>query len=180
MTLYYFKKAYPFICNSCGDFSYNSAEYCGYCGTKGSLREAKIIDYKKRIDKRMPKRTDKKMSWISKGEAKKSLKNSIITIVIATFLFLIGLFFPIQTTITVYIFVFSITMMLVGIVSLILYFINPEISYGMWLNRNKIENFSTRNVLYGRRVRDVILITGLCITMVIFITMSLTFPILGS
>lgn len=43
-----YKSTFPFICDSCGEFSHTFAEYCENCGTKGSLREATSRDYEEK------------------------------------------------------------------------------------------------------------------------------------
>ncbi|MHA1885171.1 MAG: hypothetical protein ACW96S_08985 [Promethearchaeota archaeon] len=41
-----FKKTYPFICNSCGEFAHTEYEFCDKCGVENSLRKANKKDYK--------------------------------------------------------------------------------------------------------------------------------------
>ncbi|MFX1324963.1 MAG: hypothetical protein ACFE8N_08395 [Promethearchaeota archaeon] len=41
-----FRKTYPFICSSCGEFAHTKQEYCDMCGGHNSLREAAKEDYK--------------------------------------------------------------------------------------------------------------------------------------
>lgn len=43
-----FKKTYPFICGSCGEFTHTKHEFCDKCGEKNSLRKAEKKDYKNR------------------------------------------------------------------------------------------------------------------------------------
>ena len=40
-----FKKAFPYICNDCGEFTYKKLENCEKCGVKNSLRKAMKEDY---------------------------------------------------------------------------------------------------------------------------------------
>ena len=109
------------------------------------------------------------MSSISKEEVKKGLTYSIAAIVV-TFLFsLLGLNYPFPTSTGIYILMFSLTFMTVGIVSLIIYFVNPEISYGMWISKKKSKNIDNRNVLVGRRILLVIMTIGLCVSLFVFI-----------
>lgn len=42
-----FKKTYPYVCDSCGEFTHTLTEYCEKCGEKDSLRKATKQDYKK-------------------------------------------------------------------------------------------------------------------------------------
>ncbi|MHA2038046.1 MAG: hypothetical protein ACW98X_16545 [Promethearchaeota archaeon] len=42
-----FKKTYPFVCGSCGEFAHTLHEYCDKCGEMNSLRKAGKADYKK-------------------------------------------------------------------------------------------------------------------------------------
>jgi len=164
MTLGDFKKSFPYICNSCGEFTHTFAEYCEKCGTKGSLREAKNIDYEK---KRMAQNILNK--GISREETKKGLIYSVVAIVITFFLALFGLNYPFPTSTGIYLTITSLTFMTVGIVSLIIYFVNPEISYGMWISRKKSKNLDNRNVLVGRRILLVIMTIGLCVSTFVFI-----------
>ena len=55
------------------------------------------------------------------------------------------------------------------IVSLIFYFVNPEVMYGMMASRKKSKATNNRNVLIGRRILLVIMITGLCISIIAYI-----------
>ena len=160
MDLESLKKAFPYICNSCGEFVYSLAEHCEKCGTKGSLRETEGMDFKG---------IGLKMSSISEEEVRKCLIYSIVMIVATFFLALLGLNYPLPGTTGIYMFLLSLTWMPVGIVSLIFYFINPEISYGMLMSRKKTKNINTRNVKIGRRILLVIMITGLCFTILVFI-----------
>ncbi|MCK4381470.1 MAG: hypothetical protein KAW51_10060 [Candidatus Lokiarchaeota archaeon] len=162
MDLKSLKKAFPYKCNSCGEFLYTLAEYCEICGTKGSLRETNNVDFEERG-------IDLKMSSISEKEAEKCLIYSIVMIVATFFLALLGLSYPLPGTTGIYIFLLSLMWMLVGIVSLIFYFINPEISYGMLMSRKKTKNINTRNVKIGRRILMVIMMTGLCFMIYVFI-----------
>jgi protein-S-isoprenylcysteine O-methyltransferase Ste14/ribosomal protein L37E len=42
-----FQKTFQYICNDCGEFSYNQYEFCEKCGAKNSVRKAMIEDYTK-------------------------------------------------------------------------------------------------------------------------------------
>ncbi|MFX1391861.1 MAG: hypothetical protein ACFE9Z_17490 [Promethearchaeota archaeon] len=42
-----YKSTFPFICDSCKQFTHTFAEYCENCGAKDSLREATPKDYEK-------------------------------------------------------------------------------------------------------------------------------------
>ncbi|MFX1419600.1 MAG: hypothetical protein ACFE9N_11830 [Promethearchaeota archaeon] len=43
-----YNKTFPYICNSCREFSYTFSEYCENCGAKGSIRKATERDYEAR------------------------------------------------------------------------------------------------------------------------------------
>lgn len=45
-----FKKTYPYVCDSCGEFTHTLTEYCEKCGEKNSLRKATKKDYKEIIE----------------------------------------------------------------------------------------------------------------------------------
>ncbi|MBY9018099.1 MAG: hypothetical protein KGD66_04630 [Candidatus Lokiarchaeota archaeon] len=46
MDLKLYKKTYPYICSSCGEFAHTLREYCEICGKKDSIVNAKKQDYK--------------------------------------------------------------------------------------------------------------------------------------
>ncbi|MFX1456571.1 MAG: hypothetical protein ACFFDB_14440 [Promethearchaeota archaeon] len=48
MDIKLFKKTYPFICASCGEFAHTEQKFCDKCGAEDSLRKAEKADYKKR------------------------------------------------------------------------------------------------------------------------------------
>ena len=74
MNLEEYKKAFPYICNSCGELSHTFYEYCRKCGRKGSLRKAYNSDYE---DYEI-KRTALKSSTISLSDITLGLILSII------------------------------------------------------------------------------------------------------
>lgn len=102
------------------------------------------------------------MSSLSKEETKRSLIYTIVCIVVALISFLISLAI-ISNNIGVIILTFSLALMTIGIVSLIVYFVNPEISYGMWISPRKSKNIDNKNVKIGRIIMLVIAIIGICI-----------------
>jgi len=162
MGLESYKDTFPYICNSCGEFAHTLTEYCEKCGTKDSLREANNNDYKEKVN-------EQKISIIPEEEIKKCLIYSIIIIVATFFLGVLGLNYPFPTTTGIYMFLLSLTWMPIGIISLLFYFIDPEISYGMLMSRKKVKKIGTKSVKIGRRILLVILIIGLCITTLVFI-----------
>ncbi len=102
---------------------------------------------------------------IPKEEAKKYLVLSIVLIILPPLLSLLAdlnNLFP-------YVSGLLLTFMVVGIVSLIFYFANHEIMYGMLIGRKKSKEINNQNVLMGRRVLAVILICGLCVNVFIFL-----------
>ena len=100
---------------------------------------------------------------------KRSLGYSIAAIFLGPFLSLICLFLPLPFDIHLYLLVWGFMYFLLGLVSLLLYFFNPEIAYGMWISRKKAKNFSTRYIKIGKRIRMVILLIGLGIFIAVFI-----------
>lgn len=54
-----------------------------------------------------------------------------------------------------------------GIVSLIFYFVNPEIMLGMWKKKKKNEEYN-RNFIMGRRIQMLIVIPGVLIMFISF------------
>jgi len=104
---------------------------------------------------------------IPKEEAKKYLVLSIVLLILPPLLSLLSLnnLFP-------YVSGLLLTFMVVGIISLILYFVNHEIMYGMLIGRKKSKEINNRNILIGRRVLAVILICGLCANIFIFLIIT--------
>ena len=100
---------------------------------------------------------------ISREEVQKYLIYSVIAIVITTIMFLVGFYYPFLDGTGIFIMITSLTFMTVAIVSLIFYFVNHEIMYGMLASRRKSKTTNNRNVLIGRRILLVIMITGLFI-----------------
>lgn len=63
--------------------------------------------------------------------------------------------------------------LLQGILSLIFYFANQEIMYGMWKKKKKMktEELSNRRMIMGRRIQLVIVIIGVCVHVIfLFVT----------
>ena len=52
-----FQKAFPYICNDCGEFTYNKLELCEKCGAKNSVRKAMDEDYTKYFLKRQKEKS---------------------------------------------------------------------------------------------------------------------------
>ncbi|MFX1575311.1 MAG: hypothetical protein ACFFB0_21455 [Promethearchaeota archaeon] len=162
MTLEDKKKKFPYICSSCGELYQAFNKYCEKCGTSWSIMVAADADYEKDSTKR------KRIS-IPKEEVRKGLTYSLVAIVVTFFLALFGLNYLIPNSTGIFLTLTSLTFMTVGIVSLIIYFVNPEISYGMWISRKKSKYLDNRNVLVGRRIVLVITIIGLCVSTFVFI-----------
>ena len=59
-----------------------------------------------------------------------------------------------------------IILMVQGIVSLILYFINHEIMYGMWKKKEKNKEKATRNIKMGRRIQLIIVLPGVFVMVI--------------
>lgn len=108
---------------------------------------------------------------------KRSLIYSIASTILGPFLSLLCLFLPLPFDIHLYLLVWGFIYFLLGLVSLLLYFFNPEIAYGMWISRKKAKNFSTRYIKIGKRIQMVILLFGLVIFIAVFILiMRALFP----
>ena len=100
---------------------------------------------------------------------KRSLIYSIVAIILGPFLSLLSLFLPLPFDVHLYILVWGFIYFLLGLVSLLLYFFNPEIAYGMWISRKKAKNFKTRYIKIGKRIQMAILLFGLVIFIAVFI-----------
>ena len=108
---------------------------------------------------------------------KRSLIYSITSTILGPFLSFLSLFLPLPFDIHLYLLVWGFIYFLLGLVSLLLYFFNPEIAYGMWISRKKAKDFSTRYIKIGKRIRMVILLFGLVIFIAVFILiMRALFP----
>jgi hypothetical protein len=111
---------------------------------------------------------------IPEENVKKTLTYSVITIIVTPFIALIGLSFSYITTTGIYVAVFSFGLMAMGITSLIFYFINPEISYGMFVSKKKAKTFSfskktLKYIKIGQRITMGIFIATLCFLLFFFI-----------
>jgi len=105
-----------------------------------------------------------------KNEVTKYLILSIVVIIVMPFLSLVGLNNFSAYGTGIFIFITSLTFLVFGIVSLIFYFVNPEIMYGMCASRKKSKEIGTRNIKIGRRVLMVIMISGICANLYFYLT----------
>jgi rRNA maturation protein Nop10 len=77
MNLEDFKKAFPYICESCREFTHSFVEYCEHCGKRGVVRKANEFDYEENSFKRKisviseEKSSKQKTPVISEEEIKK-------------------------------------------------------------------------------------------------------------
>jgi len=108
------------------------------------------------------------MSSLSKEVTKKSLTYSIVAIVMAFSFAILGLVYPFPNNIGIVFLTFSLILMVIGVVSLILYFVNPEISYGMWISRKKSKSFDSKKVTVGNIIITVIVIISICVNLFVF------------
>jgi len=158
------KKSFPYICDFCGKFVQNLTEYWIECGTKGYVREVRSDNYEREhIDHSIPDKN------LSEEDIKKCLTYSVVIIVSAFFLSLLGLIYPFPTTIGIHMVLLAMIWMPIGIISLIFYFINPEISYGMLMSRKKVKQIGTRYIKIGRRILLIIMLVGLIATTLVLI-----------
>ena len=126
---------------------------------------------------------------ITRKEAKKYLTISIINIILGPILIILSivllsllpaissipsnLIFAVGLSLIMWPFI----IFLQGTVSLILYFVNHEIMYGMWKKKEKNEDNPNRNIIWGRRIQKIIVIPGV---FVMFISFFLLFYFLLS
>ena len=107
---------------------------------------------------------------ITKDEVKKYLYISIFNVIVMPFLIVL---FPILLssfparipsdivfTVGAPLLVWLYTILVQGIVSLIFYFANYEIMYGMWKKKKRKEKFENRNFRIGKRIMSLIVIPG--------------------
>lgn len=100
---------------------------------------------------------------------KRSLSYSIAATIIAPLFSVLTLYLPLTFDVHLYLLVWGFIYFVLGLVSLILYFFNPEIAYGMWISRKKAKNFNTRYIKIGKRIQMAILLIGLGIFIAVFI-----------
>jgi len=100
---------------------------------------------------------------------KRSIIYSIASTVLSPLFSLVILSLPLSFDIQLIFLMWGFIFFLIGVVSLIFYFINPEITYGMWISRKKAKNFNNRYIKIGRRIQIAIMLTGLGIFTALFI-----------
>ena len=100
---------------------------------------------------------------------KRSLSYSIASTILGPLFSLLILYLPLSFDYQLIFLMWGFTFTLLGVISLIFYFINPEITYGMWISRKKAKNFNNRYIKIGRRIQIAILLTGLGIFTALFI-----------
>ena len=124
---------------------------------------------------------------ISKNQVKNYLYLSICYILLMPFLLIIipsllsslparipsDVIFTIEVPLTVWLF----TILVQGLISLIFYFANYEIMYGMWRKKKKGEKIENRNFRLGKRIQLLIIIPGVCVQ-VIFLFFTFYFLLL--
>jgi len=175
MNLEDFKKVFPYICESCRVFTHSLVEYCEHCGKKGVVRKANEFDYEEiSFRQKIPviseeKSFNQKIPVISEEEVKKCLLYSILIIAGAFLLGVIVLYFAFHTTSGIYMFLLSLIWMQIGVISLLFYFINPEISYVMLMSRKKVRKINSHHMIIGRRILMVIMIIGLGLSILVFL-----------
>lgn len=125
---------------------------------------------------------------ITKKEVKKYLYISIFYIVFMPFLIVLiplllsslparipsDVIFTIEVPLIIWLFI----IMTQGIVSLVFYFVNYEIMYGMWRKKKRKEKIENRNLRIGKRIQLLIVIPGVVIHVIFlfftFYLLSLT------
>jgi len=69
---------------------------------------------------------------------------------------------------------------ILGIVGIIMYFIDKEIFYGMFQNKKKLGEVSNKKILKGINIARIIMLIGSAVTIVFFIIDMISIPILLS
>lgn len=100
---------------------------------------------------------------------KRSLSYSIAATIIAPLFSAFSLFLPLPFDVHLIILVWGFIFFVLGLVSLIIYFFNPEIAYGMWISRKKAKNSNTRYIKIGKRIQMAILLIGFGIAIAVFV-----------
>ena len=100
---------------------------------------------------------------------KRSLIYAIASTILGPFFSLLILYLPLSFDYQLIFLMWGFIFTLLGVVSLIFYFFNPEITYGMWISRKKAKNFNNRYIKIGRRIQISILLIGLGIFTALFI-----------
>ncbi|MFW9825650.1 MAG: hypothetical protein ACFFE4_22095 [Candidatus Thorarchaeota archaeon] len=65
--------------------------------------------------------------------------------------------------------------LIIGIVSFIIYFINPEIAYVLWIGKRRRVQINNKNVKTGRLINLIIMFAGVMTTLIVFTITILTF-----
>ena len=121
---------------------------------------------------------------ITKDAVKKYLYISIFNVIVMPFLIVL---FPILLssfparipsdivfTVGAPLIVWLYTILVQGIVSLIFYFANYEIMYGMWKKKKRKEKFENRNFRIGKRIQKIIILPGVFVHIIfLFFTIYL-------
>ncbi len=99
---------------------------------------------------------------ITKEEAKKSLYYSIVVMILIALFFVLILNLS-QDLLIIMMFIPLLTMyFFLGFISFIMYFLDNEMAYGMWISRKKAKELKKfKRIQFGRRVRIVILIMAI-------------------
>lgn len=69
-----FQKTFPYICNDCGEFTYNQYEFCEKCGAENSVRKAMIEDYTKYYLKKEKEKEKSRSERILSDDQPENLK----------------------------------------------------------------------------------------------------------
>ena len=72
--------------------------------------------------------------------------------------------------------IFPLTIWVVSLVAFIMYFIDYQVTYGMWISRKKAKDINNRSVRLGRILFTVILLGGIALAILLyFVEISIRF-----
>lgn len=112
---------------------------------------------------------------ISEDKIRTVLIYTILELVITTILLLVSVIY-LPIVYGALIITIALVFMILGVISLVFYFINPEIMYGIWISiggTRRIKKYNNQNVRIGRKILLVFMIGTICI---VSILMFMVFP----
>lgn len=102
---------------------------------------------------------------LTRSDVNKYLVGSVVFFFVSLVLLVIYFIFPFAPLSLLY---WSFFGLIFSVVSIVTYFINPEIMYGVWKSRKKTKDIDNSNIALGRRIQ-IIVFVFLVIVMIFFI-----------
>lgn len=102
---------------------------------------------------------------ISKNKIRECLIYTILDLVIATILLIVGIIY-FSIVFGAIVIAFALVLIILGGVSLLFYFRNPEIMCGIWIGiggTRRVKKYNNKNIRMGRKILLVYMIIVICI-----------------